>query len=90
MNPTALLLIISVFFLLKLVNFIACALKDLQNVFIQYSPLYTSGLFSMLLNNDTVGIEKPYGICSLTFAEDGFSELLLYPSNFSIIHSRSA
>ena len=91
MNPTAFLLIISFFFfLLKLVNFIACALKDLQNVFIQYSPLYTSGLFSMLLNNDAVGIEKPYGMCSLTFAVDEFSELLLYSSDFSIIHSRSA
>ena len=30
------------------------------------------------------------GICSLTFVIDGFPELFLHPSIFSIIHSRSA
>ena len=44
----------------------------------------------MLLNEDIVDIEKPDGICSLTFVEDEFSELNLNPSIFSIIHSRSA
>ena len=55
----------------------------------QSLPLYTSCLFSMLLN-DIIDIEKPDGICSLTFVENEFCKLFLYPSVFSIIHSRSA
>ena len=47
-------------------------------------------LFSMLLNDDIVDIEKPDAICSLTFAVNQFSELFLHPSIFSIIHSRFA
>ena len=47
-------------------------------------------LFYMLLNEDIVDIEKPDGICSLTFVVDEFSGLYLHPSIFSIIHSRSA
>ena len=44
----------------------------------------------MLLNYDIVDIEKPDGICSPTFFVDAFSGLFLYPSIFSIKHSRSA
>ena len=44
----------------------------------------------MLLKKDIVDIEKPDGICSLTFVVDEFSGLFLHPSIFSIIHSRSA
>ena len=44
----------------------------------------------MLLNGDTIGIEKPDGICLLTFVADEFSGLFLNPSVFSITHSRSA
>ena len=44
----------------------------------------------MLLKEDIVDIEKPDGICSLTFDVDEFSGLSLNPSIFSIIHSRSA
>ena len=44
----------------------------------------------MLLNEDIVDIEKPDGICSLTFDVDGFLGLFLHPSIFSIIHSKSA
>ena len=44
----------------------------------------------MLLNDDIVDIEKPDGICSLTFVEDEFSGLFLHPSIFPVIHSRSA
>ena len=44
----------------------------------------------MLLNEDIVDIENPDGICVLTFTVDEFSWLLLHPSIFSIIHSRSA
>ena len=42
----------------------------------------------MILNEDIV--EKPDGICSLTFVVDEFSGLLLHLSIFSIMHSRSA
>ena len=61
-----------------------------QNVFIQSLPVYTLHLFSMLLNEDLVGIEKPDQISSLTFVIDELSELFLHQSIFSIIHSRSA
>ena len=44
----------------------------------------------MLLNDDIVDIEKPDGICLLTFVVDEFSGLFLHPSIFSIKHSRSA
>ena len=56
----------------------------------QYLPIYTSWLFSKLLNDDTREIEKLDGICSLTFVVDEFSGLILQTSIFSIIHSRSA
>ena len=51
--------------------------------------LYMLCLFSMLLNEDIVDIEKHDGIRSLTFVVDEFSGLFLHPSIFSIIHSRS-
>ena len=38
----------------------------------QSLPLYTSCLFSMLLNDDIVDIEKPDGLCSLTFVVNEF------------------
>ena len=41
---------------------------------------YTSCLFSMLLNENIVNIDKPDGICSLTFVVDEFSGLFLHPS----------
>ena len=44
----------------------------------------------MLLNNDILDIEKPDGICSLTFVVDEFSGLFLHLSIFYILHSRSA
>ena len=53
-------------------------------------PLYTSYLFSMLLNDDIADIEKPDAIRSLTFVVDEFSGLFLHPSIFSIKYSRSA
>ena len=56
----------------------------------QFLPLYTSCLFSILLNEDIVDIEKTDGICSLTFVVDDFSGLFIHPSIFSIGHSRSA
>ena len=86
--PAALLLTTSLFFRLNI--FIVCSLKDSQNVFIQYLPLYKSFKFSMFLNGDIVDIENPTGICSLTFVVDEFSGLFLHLSIFSIKHSRSA
>ena len=79
-----------IFFVLKLIIFIACSLKNSQNVFIQSLPLYISWLFSMLLNKDIVDIEKPAGICSLTFVVDEFSGLFWHLPIFYMIHSRSA
>ena len=40
--------------------------------FMQSLPLYTSCLFSMLLNDDIIDIEKPDGLCSLTFVVNEF------------------
>ena len=90
MIPAAILLIISFFFFLKLIIFIACSVKNLQNFLMQSLPLYMSCLFSMLLDEDIADIEKPDGIYLLTFVVDEFSGLFLHPSIFSIIHSRSA
>ena len=44
----------------------------------------------MFLNEHIVDIEKLNGICSLNFAVEDFSGLLLHPSIFSIIHSKSS
>ena len=90
MIPAAILLIISFFFFLKLIIFIACSVKNLQNFLMQSLPLYMSCLFSMLLDEDIADIEKPDGIYLLTFVVDEFSGFFLHPSIFSIIHSRSA
>ena len=51
----------------------------------QSLPLYTSCLHSMILNYDILDIEKPDGICSLTFVVNKFSGLLLHPSIFCIL-----
>ena len=56
----------------------------------QSLPLYILRLFSLLLNEDIVEVEKLDGIYLLTFAEDEYSGLFLHPSIFSIIQSRSA
>ena len=83
----ALLLLIS--FFKKLIIFIACSLKTSKNFLIQSLPQYTSCLFSMLLKEDILDIEKPGVICSRTFAVDKFSGLFLHTSIVSIMHSRS-
>ena len=46
------------FFFLKLIISVACFLKDSQNFFMQSLPLYTSCLFSMLLNDNMVEMKK--------------------------------
>ena len=60
----------------------------MQNFFIQSLPLNTSSLFSILLKEDLVDIEKPNGIWNMNPNE--FSGLFLHPSIFSNMHSRSA
>ena len=85
----AALLIISSFFLFKTNYFIVCSLKNSQNFFRQSLSLYTSCLFSMLLNQDIADIEKSDGICSINSVVDEFSGFLLHPSIFFITHSRS-
>ena len=67
-----------VFFFLKLIIFIACSLKNSQNIFMESLPLHISYLFSMLLNEDIVDSEKPDGICWLTFVLVGFSGSLFF------------
>ena len=84
------LLIILFFFFLNLIISTACSLKDSQNVFMQSLPLYTPWLFSMLLNDDIVDIEKGSGICSPTFAVDEFPGIFLHPAICSFKHSRTA
>ena len=81
------LLITSLFLFLKLIISIACSLKDSQKLFMQSLSLYTSCLFSILLNNDT---KKPDGIYSPNFVVDDFSGLFLHSLTFSTKHSRSA
>ena len=81
----ATLLLISPFFLFLNKLFPLRALLRIQNIF--SANLY---LFSMLLNDDIVDIEKPDGVCLLNFVVDEFSGLFLHPSIFSIIHSRIA
>ena len=71
-----------IFFFLKLITFIVCSFKNSQNFFIQSLSMCTSCLFSMLLNEDIAEIEKPDGICLLTFVADEFSGLFLHPSIF--------
>ena len=74
MVRAALLLIISFFFLLNLIKFIRCFLKDSQNFFMQSLPLYTScaDIHHMLLNEE---IEKPDEMCLFTFVVNEFSGL---------------
>ena len=78
-----------IFFFLKFTIFIACSIKDSQNVFTLFLLLYTSWLFSMILNDDIVDIEKPDETHSPTFIVNEFSGLFLEPSIFPIKHSRS-
>ena len=70
MIPDPPLLITSLFLFLKLIVFIERSLENSQNFFMQSLPLYTSCLFSMLLNEDILEIEKPDGIFSFTFVVD--------------------
>ena len=70
MIPDPPLLITSFFLFLKLIVFIERSLENSQNFFMQSLPLYTSCLFSMLLNEDILEIEKPDGIFSFTFVVD--------------------
>ena len=70
MIPDPPLLITSFFLFLKLIIFIERSLENSQNFFMQSLPLYASCLFSMLLNEDILEIEKPDGIFSLTFIVD--------------------
>ena len=60
------------FLFLKLMIFVACSLKDSQNVFIKSLPLYTLCLFSMPLNDYIGDIEKPVGMCSPIFVINDF------------------
>ena len=75
--------------LLIVSHFSLRSLLKINSFFIQSLPLYTSCLFSILLIEDIVDIEKPDGKCSLTLVVDEFSGSFSHPSIFSIKHSRS-
>ena len=72
-----------IFIFLRLIIFIACSHKDSNSFYMQSLPLYTSCLFSLLLNKDTVDIEKSDRICSPTFVVNEFSGLFLCPLIFA-------
>ena len=77
-------------FSFKLIIYIACYLNHSQTFYMQSLHLYTSRLFSMLLNDDIVDIGKPDEICSHASVVDEFPRLSLHSSVFSIKHSSSA
>ena len=77
-----------IFFLFKITYF-HCAPSYEITTFFNAIFMYTSCLFSILLNEDIVDIEKPDRICLLSFVLDEFSGLFLHPLIFSIIHSKS-
>ena len=71
MIPAGLLPIIPFFFFLKLIILIVYFLKNSQNIFMQSLSIHASCLFSMLLNENIVDIEKSdmlaYFCCRLFF-----------------------
>ena len=78
----AALLLITFFFFLKLIIFIACSHKDSQNFLIQSLPLCTSCLFSRLLNDDIVDIENLDRRCSLISVVNKFMRNIFTSTNF--------
>ena len=56
----------------------SCSFKDSQNFFMQSFLLYTSCLFSMLLNDNIVGMKKSDGESSLNFVVNHFSGTFLH------------
>ena len=79
------------YFLLFKINYFHYLLSsEFKELYHTIAILYTSRLFSMLLNDDIVYIEKSYGIGSLTFVVDEFSGIFILPPIFSIIQSKSA
>ena len=73
-----------IFFLIKLIIFVVCSLKDSQNSFMLSLPLYKSCLFPLFF--DLADTKKPDVICLLTFVVDEFSGLFLHLSIFSVKH----
>ena len=72
---------VTAFCIFILIIFIACSLKDSQNLFINLYP-YIHHAYFLYYNDDIVDIEKPNGICSPTFVVNEFSALFLHPSFF--------
>ena len=87
------LLITSLFFILKLIIFFACSLKDSQNFFMQFPPLYTSCLFSMSLNDDIQYLKNLKNLkecVHLLLLQMTFQDYFCIHSFFIIKGSRSA
>ena len=79
-----------IYFFLRLIIFTACSYK-FTKLFQTFSlPLNTSYLFSILLNQEIVDIEKPDGIFSLTFVVDEFLDYCYIHQSIHSRHSRSA
>ena len=79
-----------IYFFSKLIIFIACFLKGLQNFSITiFTSVYIMLIFyaTKFRNSRT---EYPQGICSPTLDVDYFSKLFLHPSILLIKDSRSA
>ena len=62
---------------------------ELAKLFHTIFTLYILSLLPLLLTEYIVDIEKPDRISSVTFDGNEFSGLLLHPSFYSAIHSRS-
>ena len=76
----SLALFLNIFFYSKLIRFVACSLKEVQNFSIQFSPRYKLCLFSILSKAHIVDIEYPQGICSTNFVVEDFYGLFAHPS----------
>ena len=70
MIPAALLLILC--FLLFKCSYLHCLSSYVLTKYLQSLPLYTSSLFSVVLIEDIIDIEKPDGKCSLIFVVNEF------------------
>ena len=77
-----------IFYFSKLIIFIAFSLKNSGNLSIQYSPLYTLCLFSILSDMHILGIKNSREICSFTFNVK-FLKLFLHSSMLLVKNLRA-
>ena len=63
-----------------MIFFIACSLKDSQDLFMYSIPFYTSFFVSISLNDDIIDFQNPDKINSLNFAINNFLGSFLHLS----------